>query len=65
MPSGDSAKERLNAGQRQRHAARADYVSYYTSAVPIVAGLVYPLSPREPSARLFRRRGVGDFEQAV
>ena len=70
--------ERKNARSRKLYAERRarglctscgapsqDHVSYYTSTVPIVARLVCRLSPREPLPRLFRRRGVGDFEQAV
>ena len=47
------------ARHHRRTAECVDYASYCTSAVLIVAGLVYRLSPREPSARLSRRRGSG------
>ena len=52
--------------EREQYAMRRDYASYYTSVVLIVAGLGYRRSPREPShPRLFCRRRVGDFKQAV
>ena len=57
--------ERKSAVSRRRYARRRDHASYYTSAVPIMAGRGYRLPPREPLPRLFRGRRVGDFEQAV
>ena len=59
-------REAEYAARRRRYAERRDYASYYTSVVLIVAGLGYRRSPREPShPRLFCRRRVGDFKQAV
>ena len=62
----ESCRAARRAAERALYAARRDYASYYTSVVLIVAGLGYRRSPREPShPRLFCRRRVGDFKQAV